>query len=442
VKLHWVAAIVAFCVAANAKELQAGAASVDLHPPLGSLMAGFGARVGVSQGTLDPLQAKVLVLDGAEHSVAIVTLDLVGVLPISQLDQIRRRVMSSTRIEDVIFNASHTHSGPMLNDDPPEWQAKAADDITAAIERAWNSRRPARIGVGTGSIRIGHNRLFYMREGKGEMLWRNETQIPTAPVDPTVMVLRVQSKNGAPIGLLVNYACHPVILGPENLQYSADYPGEMRRIVESAYPGVVCLFVQGGAGNINPFYDKTPLKEDAIAVMRESGGKLAQEVIKVTATIKPHDVLDTDLRIVRETIEFRARYDRDKVLAGLNLQKMSLSARQHVEAATRGPYEAPVTTLLLGREFAYVGVPCEIFVEFQINMRERVREVPIIFAGYTNANLGYVPTIKAAVDGGYGASSIGSYLEVGAGDRMINAAVIRLAAWTGKLRSMPQRDLQ
>ena len=419
---------------AHARDLQAGAAVVELRPALGIEMAGYGARVGVSKGTLDPLHARILVIEGNEQAAALVTLDLVGVLPVVQLDQIRTRVKTSTGIADVIFNASHTHSGPLLSDDPPDWQARMADDIAAGIERAWANRRAARIGIATGSVRVGHNRLYDMEDGKGKMLWRNESRIPTAPVDPTVMVLRVDSADGKPIAVLVNYACHAVVLGPENLQYSADYPGEMARTVESAHPGAVCLFLQGGAGNINPYYDKTPLIEDAVALMRETGRTVAREVLRVSEGIQPHAVSDTELRITRDTLHFKARFDHDKVLAGLNPQQLSLSARLHIEAATRGPYTAPVTTLLLGREFALVGVPCEIFVDFQMNLRERVRDFPILFAGYTNANLGYVPTIRAAVDGGYGASQIGAYLEVGAGNRMIDTAVIRLGTWTGKLQ--------
>jgi neutral/alkaline ceramidase-like enzyme len=424
----------------HAKELQAGAAAVELRPPFGIEMGGYGARIGVAGGILDPLQAKILVFEGKDRGVALVTLDLVGVLPIPLLDEIRARVKTSTGIEDVIFNASHTHSGPLPVDKASEWQSTAVSDIAKGIERAWKSRRTARIGIGTGSVRIGHNRNYDMSEGKGKMLWRNETRLPTAPVDPTVMVLRIDSEDGKPIAVLVNYACHPVVLGPENLQYSADYPGEMRRVVESSYPGTVCLFVQGGAGNINPYYDKTPLIEDAVALMRETGRTLAAEVLRVIAAIKPHRVSDTDLRIARDTLQFKARFNQEKVLAATDPQHLTLSGRLHIEAATRGPYDAPVTTMLLGREFAYVGMPCEIFVDFQMNVRERVRDFPIIFAGYTNKNLGYVPTIKAAVDGGYGASQIGSYLEVGAGNRMIDAAVVRLAYWTDKLHSKPGHE--
>src|ERR1022692_2717068 len=136
-----------------------------------------------------------------------------------------------------------------------------------------------------------------MSDGEGKMLWRNETRIPTSPVDPTVMVLRVDGENGNPIAVLVNYACHPVVLGPENLQYSPDYPGQMKRTVEEAFPGAVCFFLQGGAGNINPYYDKTPLTENAVGLMRETGRTVAAEVLRVMSEIKTHAVPDAELLI-------------------------------------------------------------------------------------------------------------------------------------------------
>jgi neutral ceramidase len=423
-------------IGAGAKELQAGAATVELKPPEGMLMAGYGARTAVSKGVLDPLHAKILVLEGKENAVALVTLDLVGVLPTAQLDEIRARVKASSGIEDVIFNASHTHSGPYIVEKPPEWQVKAATDIAAGIESAWRARRPARIGLGRGSVAIGHNRLFYMSDGQSKMLWRNETRIPTSPVDPTVMVLRIDDEDRKPIAVVVNYACHAVVLGPENLQYSADWPGEMKRTVEAAYPGSVSLFVQGGAGNINPYYDKTPLIENAVALMRETGRTVGQEVLRVMPAIKTRALPDVEMWIARETLEVKGRWNREKVLKGVGVpvDQLSFDTRNRIERATAPVYKAPVTTLLVGREFAFVGVPAEIFVDYQIDIRSRIRDFPIIFGGYTNGNLGYVPTIKAAVDGGYGANQLGAFIAVGAGSRMIDTAVIRLSYWTGKLK--------
>jgi hypothetical protein len=50
-----------------------------------------------------------------------------------------------------------------------------------------------------------------------------------------------------------------VIFGPDNRDYSADYPGEMRKTVEAAFPGSTCFFLQGGCGDINPYYRQDAL---------------------------------------------------------------------------------------------------------------------------------------------------------------------------------------
>jgi hypothetical protein len=227
------------------------------------------------------------------------------------------------------------------------------------------------------------------------------------------------------------------VLGPENLDYSADYPGEMMRVVEQALPGAVAMFLQGGAGDINPYYDKTPLAEDAIGSMRTTGQTLAKEVLRVAHRIETRAAPYAELRVARETLEFPARWNREKLLAGVQGQQLTADSRMRLERATKGPYKAQVTTLLLGREFAFVGVPAEIFVDYQMDIRARVPEVPVLFGGYTNGSLGYIPTIRGAVDGGYGASQLGAFLAVGAGNRMIDAAIIRLGHWTGKLRAQP-----
>ncbi len=424
----------------SGKDLKAGVARVEIKPPSGIAMAGFGARKGNSEGVLDYPQAKILVLEGKDKSVALVTLDLVGVFPDVELDEIRDRVKKSSGIDDVIFNCSHTHSGPNVElEDFQQWQKDAVANIGAAIEQAWKSREAVKVGVGQGSVFIGHNRVYMMSDGNGKMLWRNETRIRTSPVDPTVMVLRLDRTNGTPLAVAVNYACHPVVLGPENLKYSADYPGEMMRTVESSVPGnPMCMFIQGAAGDINPYYDKTPVAENAVALMQETGRTLAKEVLRVLNTIQTRRAPDSQLQISREILQFNGRWNKDKFLAQVAANyPLTDALKKRIERMFKSTFPAPVTVMLLNRDFAFVGVPAEIFVDYQIEVRERVKDFPVFFAGYTNGNLAYVPTIKAAVDGGYGASEMGSIIEVGAGDRMIDKAVIQLGYWTGRLKSKP-----
>ena len=139
------------------------------------------------------------------------------------------------------------------------------DKIGRAIEEAADGLQPARIGVGTGAVYIGHNRLRVNPDGTVSWFERNPTRIPTAPVDPTVTVLRIDRADGTPLAVLTNYACHPVVFGADNLRYSADFPGVMNRVVEQELGGhAQSFFLQGAPGDINPYYAVTPLEQDAI----------------------------------------------------------------------------------------------------------------------------------------------------------------------------------
>src|SRR5260370_40622836 len=98
------------------------------------------------------------------------------------------------------------------------------------------------------------------------MFWGNETKVSTTfPVDPAVGVIRIDRLDGTPLAGLVNYACHPVGLGPGNMKYSADYPSEMRRYIEKemGHEGMG-FFLQGPPGGIDPDFDKTPLIDEAV----------------------------------------------------------------------------------------------------------------------------------------------------------------------------------
>jgi len=61
--------------------------------------------------------------------------------------------------------------------------------------------------------------------------------VAKVPFDPTLGVIRLDRLSGAPLAVLVNYACHPVVFGPDNPNYSADYPSEMRNVFEEGLGG-------------------------------------------------------------------------------------------------------------------------------------------------------------------------------------------------------------
>src|SRR2546428_183879 len=97
--------------------LRAGAAKVDITPPPGLPMWGYAARLSPSKGTLDPLYARVLVLESGEKRLALVTLDLGRTFGPDSLARLRDNVKKSSGISYVLVAASHTHSGPAILDE-------------------------------------------------------------------------------------------------------------------------------------------------------------------------------------------------------------------------------------------------------------------------------------------------------------------------------------
>ena len=149
--------------------LRAAVAKVDITPKTHEVMWGFEDRLEPASSTLDPLYARVLVLEAGGKRLAIVTLDLGRSFGEPALDRLQTEVRKSSDISCLLVNASHTHSAPNVKDEykgnPPEWERTALDSIAAAISDAANHLQEARIGVGTGSVLIGHNRLKVNDDG-------------------------------------------------------------------------------------------------------------------------------------------------------------------------------------------------------------------------------------------------------------------------------------
>ena len=77
--------------------------------------------------------------------------------------------------------------------------------------------------------------------------------------------------------MLVNYACHPVVLGTQSNVISSDWPGAMRRRIESAIGGKV-LYLQGAGADINPRPGQPTNRED---ILEQLGAEIGDEVLRV-----------------------------------------------------------------------------------------------------------------------------------------------------------------
>ncbi len=213
-----------------------------LEPLVGGSMMGYGARAGGAIGTRDPLYARALYL--SEQSECIwIELDLCLLAP-SQAETVRARVAERTGVPatHVLVACTHTHSGPetglfaALGRAPtPPPAARLLDAAVEAAARARAAAGPARLGVGRAETHIGRNR-----------------RIAAGPVDPEVLVIRVDRAGGVPLAIAYVHGCHPTVLGHENLRYSADWPGAASRVIEEGRPGALAFFALGAHGDVDP----------------------------------------------------------------------------------------------------------------------------------------------------------------------------------------------
>jgi hypothetical protein len=422
--------------------LKAGVAKADITPPVGQRMWGFAARVSPATGTLDPLLARVLVLEVGEKRLALVALDLGRPFGPASLARLREDVKKSSGISYVLVVASHTHSGPVIKDEyaprsTPLWESIAIEKIARAIDAAHERAAEARLGTGYGIAYISHNRRRVNPDGTITWFDRNLTRIPTSPVDPTVSVLRVDTSEGQPLAILVNYACHPVVFGADNLKYSADFPGVMARRVEQAFGGQpVCFFLQGAPADINPYYAVTPLEEDAGRWRDWTGERLGHEAARVAKGVQTESDSEASLDFAEDSITFHLRWEPEKFREAL--LRFGEVFFEDFAPAIREEWQLPVATVLLNKRIAFMTVPGEAFVEFQINWRERCPVRNAFFLGYANGYCGYFPTIQAASEGGYGGADATAWVEVGAGERMVDHALVRIYQMLGHLTNTPQ----
>ena len=194
-------------------------------------------------------------------------------------------------------------------------------------------------------------------------------------------------------------------------------------------------FCKAATGDINPFYDKTPLLQDAAARVQETGRKLGEEALRVARAIHTEVTPAPSIQTKTVVLHVRSRWDIAKLKSVLHDRYRLDEAR--AARLLREQMALPVTTLLLNHDLAIVTMPGEPFVEFQMQLRARSPLPNTYLLGYTDGSFGYFPPLRAAIQGGYGANSTATQVALGTGERLLDAGLISLYELLGRLSDRP-----
>jgi neutral ceramidase len=399
-----------------------GVGKRDITPKEGVPMWGYGARHDkLSTGILDPLYAAAMVIQAGTNKLAIVGLDLGRAPTETQLQIIRNRIKTEAGIDYSFIAGSHTHHGPVLEltdevgkgkgkyDASLRYYKQMEDGIAEAIIEANGKLVPAKMAAG--SVRLEHSNR------------NRHTKIEPKPSDRDLSVMRFDDANGKPLAVVINFAAHPTTISEATLKFSADWVGAMKATVEKE-TGAQAIFMQGAAGDqsVDP---GTNSGHEAI------GQAIGREAVKLASSLTPTEVAKPSLVVEEERFKFASRIDlsnpaiRTAYSFAFFPELIPNFADEYVDGV-----RPRLTVAWLNGDTALVGVSGEFFSNHSIRLKERARVKNLFFFGYCNGYHQYFPTIEAVAEGGYGADKPVSPVAVGAGEQMMNTALL----WTYQMR--------
>lgn len=424
--------------------MKVGFAKRPISPPIGAPLAGFAARQGVCEGIHDELFARALVIEDDRKAVALVSLDLLAVAS-DFVQETRRAITERIPMEPaaILISSTHTHAGPVTVStffNPDEaldagYMAQLSRAIVDSVETAWKSRFPARVGIGTGTI-----------EGLGV----NRRSSDRQPVDREIGIVKVDDSQGRTKAVLINYACHPTVLGPDNLLASGDFTNPAVERVEGRLgDGSFAMYINGAQGDISVGHSSELSAIGVITPGRtferaaELGHQLGDSVLSALPAIVTGD--SAHLRFGTLLADFalkpypspdeteKALQEAQKRVAELPMNGTSPEYRQaksellyssihHFYARQATKYKNGLLPLELQAiqigDSVLVAVPAEVFVE--IGMRIKAAGgLRTFLAGVSNGYIGYLPTRKAFEMGGY--EVVSSRCGPDAEDRLVEA---------------------
>jgi hypothetical protein len=395
---------------ANAGELRAGAARVDITPSQPVLMAGYGARTEPSAGVHDPISARALVFEQDGARLALVSIDNCGFYN-HTAPPLRDAICQATGLKpsELFLCAIHDHSAPTLTLDVAHGGQANVDytkglqtKLVSVVRTALDRLAPVKIGAGSGSSPLAICRREQVVDKTGKpriVLGRNASAV----VDREVQVLKVlPAQGGNPVAALFDYPCHSVLLGQRNRLISGDLHGMAAQFMEEYVGGgLVAPAFAGASGDLNPWIAVVPVfKTDKNWVPEPvlMADLLGEEVATVFDKISPTNTSCMIKSAIR-TLDLER-----KPAAGF-----AANLATDTEAFN-------ITVARLG-DIAFVGWGGEMFNDFGKMVKNYSPFHSTFILTHCNGASGYFPTRESFPAGGYEVES--TQFAAGAGEKIV-----------------------
>jgi len=334
----WLFLLCVGSVTAQDADIYVGASTADISPELPvALMGQFHLRVAEKADT--PLYASILAIESTQgdvplDTVVFVSCDLVYIS--DQLrDELRAEVMKRIpgfNSNKIILSATHTHTAPVLEDDPdessflypiPEGVSKVKDyrdlftqRVADAIVKAWDGREQGSMTWGLNRTAVGYNRRAVYQDGKAVMYGKTdvrEFQNLEGYEDHDINSLFFWNGQDELIAMSIDVAC-PAQENEHLSTVNADYWHPVREALQEKFGSQLnVLGWIGAAGDQSPH-----------SMYRKAGEARMQKLANKT---RLDDIADRIVKATVETYEIVKKDKHSKVAFSHKMEKLNLPMR-------------------------------------------------------------------------------------------------------------------
>lgn len=398
-------------------------------------LGGYGnSSERLSIGSYDYIYANcVAITDEKENTVLLFSLDQ-GNVQETMSTPARERIAAATGVPEdhIMINASHSHSVPDLNSNDygiTRFKAQWPQWLTEAAVAAMQDRMSATMSIGSVETEGLNFVRRYILEN-GTYAGDNYGNFASSPIasheteaDPTLQLLRFERQGGKDV-VMANFQAHGTIGSNTHrneqvfYELSPDWIGAFRRCMEAEYD-CLCTYVQGAAGNINP-YSRIE-SENRTDDQREYGNLLTSYVRQIWDHMTPAatGAVRTSQSICEGTVDhsndyllpqareiwayWSSTYDTQKCKEmgepyGINSPYAANSIM--LKAGLGQTLEVELDAISIG-EVAFAVAPYEMFDTNAMAIRASSPFVMTFIMAYSNQYLGYMPDSEAYSHGGY-----------------------------------------
>lgn len=293
-------ALLACTLPATAGEFTVGFGEADLTPELGKkpvYLAGFGQNRKAKK-VHDPIMARAVVMADGEEKIALISVDVVGLF-LPSVERVREKLPG---FKYVLVSATHNHEGPdtlglwgaspVQSGIDPEYLKKVQEGCVEAAKVADKARVPALVRIGTAK--------------DSDLL--ADGRLPIVKHDELVVLHFRAPKTDKPLGVLVQWNCHPETLASKNTEITADYIYYTVKYLRESQKCPVAYFTGTVGGLMTTL--KLPVKDENGKALDDGTfekadrygyllAKLTEKALKdaVPITLTPFDIRTRELLV-------------------------------------------------------------------------------------------------------------------------------------------------